>query len=407
MLNKTKKLDIIFVATLFLNDNFEYFSGGAEIHLKSVCNIVKINRKILVIQMSKSHDNLVIEKDGITVLFIKAKNIFSFKIKLRFVLKDLNTKIVHFNYIELSNYIQKKKSIVYSGTFHGTAWDFPTNNFPEIYVNNTIVFRIASKIKKMLMIKEQNQSIKKLDKILSVDSSLLRYTQQFFSNERDKVDVIYNFVDTKKFSSSCKRELNINTRKFIILYPRNISFARGVHLLVPLALKLKEYGLRFEIKIVGAGIEQIGGNKYESKLLNEIKENSLNDAFIFTGRLQHNEMPTIMKECDMVIIPTFFSEGTSLSCLEAMASNKIVLATNIGGLNDIIIDGYNGFLCKPEADEIAEKIKYIHINFNALDYILDNAISIIDKVYSYDVWVVKVEKYFKSLENEIPENFKN
>ena len=56
---------------------------------------------------------------------------------------------------------------------------------------------------------------------------------------------------------------------------------------------------------------------------------------------------------------------------------------------------------RPEADKIAEKIKYIYINFDTLDYILNNAKSIIDKIYSYDVWVGKVKRYFQSLENEI------
>jgi glycosyltransferase involved in cell wall biosynthesis len=72
------------------------------------------------------------------------------------------------------------------------------------------------------MVLEQNRSLRKFDKILSVDSSLVRYSQQFFYNKHYKIHNIYNFVDLTKFHSKDKTE----NKKFTILYPRNISFAR-------------------------------------------------------------------------------------------------------------------------------------------------------------------------------------
>ena len=67
-------------------------------------------------------------------------------------------------------------------------------------------------------------------------------------------------------------------------------------------------------------------------------------------------MPNEYSKTDIVLIPTFFSEGTSLSCLEAMSSGRIVVATNIGGLNDIVIDNFNSLLAKPTTKDITNKI---------------------------------------------------
>ena len=45
-----------------------------------------------------------------------------------------------------------------------------------------------------------------------------------------------------------------------------------------------------------------------------------------------------------IVINTSYNEGMPLSIIEAMASKKTVVATNVGGVGDLITDGYNGFL---------------------------------------------------------------
>ena len=58
-------------------------------------------------------------------------------------------------------------------------------------------------------------------------------------------------------------------------------------------------------------------------------------------------MPQVYRYADIVLIPTKAAEGTSLSCLEAMASGRAVIAGCVGGLSDLIVDGYNGLLLRP------------------------------------------------------------
>ena len=67
-------------------------------------------------------------------------------------------------------------------------------------------------------------------------------------------------------------------------------------------------------------------------------------------------MPEIYQISDIVVIPTVHSEGTSLSCIEAMASGCAVIATNVGGLTDLIINEFNGLLIDPYWAAVKESI---------------------------------------------------
>ena len=72
-----------------------------------------------------------------------------------------------------------------------------------------------------------------------------------------------------------------------------------------------------------------------------------------------DEMPTVYQNADIAVIPTIGCEGTSYSCLEAMASGLPVVSTYVGGLSELVTDGYNGFKVAPNLDEIREAVEYL------------------------------------------------
>ena len=68
------------------------------------------------------------------------------------------------------------------------------------------------------------------------------------------------------------------------------------------------------------------------------------------------EMPEWYKQSDITVIPTLACEGTSLSCIEALASGCAVVSTNVGGLPDLIQDDVNGLLVDARPEPIADAI---------------------------------------------------
>jgi glycosyltransferase involved in cell wall biosynthesis len=85
----------------------------------------------------------------------------------------------------------------------------------------------------------------------------------------------------------------------------------------------------------------------------------IRDKILFVGRIPRNYIPLYYAMSDIVVVPSL-QEGFGLVVTEAMACGKPVIGTNVGGIPDQIIDGYNGFLVEPKnASQISEKIIYL------------------------------------------------
>ena len=69
------------------------------------------------------------------------------------------------------------------------------------------------------------------------------------------------------------------------------------------------------------------------------------------------DMPELYQKSDISVIPTIACEGLALGCLESMSSGLPVIASNVGGLTDAVIDGYNGLVWDPNYDSLTEKIR--------------------------------------------------
>jgi glycosyltransferase involved in cell wall biosynthesis len=58
----------------------------------------------------------------------------------------------------------------------------------------------------------------------------------------------------------------------------------------------------------------------------------------------------------MAIVPTLWSEGTSLACVEAVAAGLPVVCSPVGGLGNLIMPGFNGTITHPEPQSLADAI---------------------------------------------------
>lgn len=107
-----------------------------------------------------------------------------------------------------------------------------------------------------------------------------------------------------------------------------------------------------ELKIIGDG--------EDFKNLKILGEKNLNIKFL--GRLPRNEVLEEMKKADIFILPSV-NESFGMVYIEAMASGCLTVCTKDDGIDGIIIDGENGFLCEPTV----EGIKEVLLKIKALD----------------------------------------
>jgi len=196
--------------------------------------------------------------------------------------------------------------------------------------------------------------------IVSVDTNTINWVRACYPNLVQKLRYIPNYVNTSIFKPAPKKNGN-----FTVLYPRSLTIGRGWKDTQLAAGTLLQKYWDMEFYFVGRGTEA------DEQYMQEWANNSSRVRYDF---FDMKEMPEIYHQADLVLIPTKHSEGTSLSALEALASGKPVVAGAVGGINDLIIDNYNGFLINNINTElITQKVEELYFHQNMLVPIRERA----------------------------------
>ncbi|WP_158295536.1 glycosyltransferase family 4 protein [Crenalkalicoccus roseus] len=176
--------------------------------------------------------------------------------------------------------------------------------------------------------------------LVSVDTSTINWFRGTNTAIAERFIYVPNYVDREQFAPVDRPP----DGRLVILYPRRLYGPRGYDIVLQVAPGILERHRQVVLEFCGKGDPD-----------DLARMRPLRDAFGDRVRL-YNLPPERMHEAyrgaDIVLIPTVASEGTSLSCLEAMASGKAIIATHVGGLPDLVIDGYNGLLIEPRADRL-------------------------------------------------------
>ncbi|MGD0090587.1 MAG: N-acetyl-alpha-D-glucosaminyl L-malate synthase BshA [Planctomycetota bacterium] len=180
--------------------------------------------------------------------------------------------------------------------------------------------------------------IERSDAVSAVSVYLRQATQETFGIERS-IDVIYNFVDPRRFqprsadSSHLRRSLAPHGEKLMI-HVSNFRPVKNIpDVIKTFALVRKK--LKCRLLMVGEGPELPGARKLAGQL--DIAEDVL-----FLGRQAAVE--GVLACADLFILPSAF-ESFGLSALEAMSCGLPVIATEIGGLQEVVTPCEDGWLC--------------------------------------------------------------
>ena len=163
-----------------------------------------------------------------------------------------------------------------------------------------------------------------------------------------KTSYIPNGVDTEKFTPRVKgREIRekykIKPDEKVILCPRRLELKNGVWYLIKAITHIIQKNSNARCLIVGDGLEM-------AKLKLEATRLAVAERVLFAGRVPNSEMPKYYAASDIAVLPSL-KEATSIAGLEAMATGKPLVGTNIGGIPQIITDGETGILVPPRNPE--------------------------------------------------------
>lgn len=103
-----------------------------------------------------------------------------------------------------------------------------------------------------------------------------------------------------------------------------------------------------------------GSAEYETHLRQLVNQAGLNEYVSFLGWVPPAEMPALLQQFDVLLLPSIWPEPFSRAVLEGMITGLVVMATRTGGTPEIIVDGENGFLFTPtDAEDLANKIAHL------------------------------------------------
>jgi len=196
------------------------------------------------------------------------------------------------------------------------------------------------------------------DKIIAVSESIRKDIMKYDGIDSSKILVIPNGIDIERFDpkgnfANIREEFLIKKSDIVIGFIGRIVSVKGLEYLIDALLFLKEEFKNIKLLITGEG-------SLLDRLYEKAKENSVNNSVIFTGR--RRDIPDILSCIDIFVMPSI-AEGLPNSLLEAMAMGKPIVATEVGGIPELIRNGVNGILVLPrDPGALATAIKGLIVN---------------------------------------------
>ncbi len=181
------------------------------------------------------------------------------------------------------------------------------------------------------------------DKNIAVSAEVALFIKKF--NTR-KTRVIKRGIDMEVISNISKSKIKYCANNSITIgFVGRLISGKGVHDLITALINLKEQ--TFICLIIGTGPQ-------EDALTEIINQNNLQGSVFFLGEKNRREALAIMKNFDIFVNPSY-TEGLPTTVLEAAACGKAIIATDVGGTNQIITHNKSGYLIAPRDIKALEK----------------------------------------------------
>lgn len=338
----------------YTQDGQQYISGGGERYASDLAEIIYLlGYQPILVQLGKREFKEVWKN--------KRGNLYV-----------LGLNVDYHLYSRVLELLPQPKLAIYSGYV-----DFGKNLFsPNILIShgitwdNPVLDVDTEKIKEMLLCAER---------LVSVDTNTLSWLRSTYANTLVKKPVEMHYVPNYTDLDIYKPNQNRNEENTVkVIFPRRCSPERGFWLISEVLPELLDKHKNLVFEFIGFVHTDDIGRKIE-----ELKSS-------YPERVHHyfvkaEDMYRVYQDADISIIPTLYSEGTSLSCIEAMGCGNVVIATNIGGLTNLIIDKFNGRLINPNGQELMEALDEVIGNREERTRMSRNALEV-SKTFSKVNW---------------------
>ena len=254
------------------------------------------------------------------------------------------------------------------------------------FANKSLQIKVVSTVHGFNSVGFYSSIMQKADAVICVSNSIKEYIQKHYQTAENKITVIARGIDLELFNpknidnsfiEDFKKEFDLKD-KFIISSVGRVTQLKDYETFIKAILLVKKEIPNVKALIVG-GVRS-DKEDYLNSLKNLIKELNLEKNIIFTG--SQSKIEQIYALSDVIVSSSKKPESFGRAVAEAICMNKPVIATNHGGVKDIIIENVNGFFFEVGDDkELAKNIlKSRTLKFDGYGYIsntfsLENMVS--------------------------------
>lgn len=174
---------------------------------------------------------------------------------------------------------------------------------------------------------------------------LMDHTQVRYGLDPARCHVVPFGVDVQRFTPAAEADDEGPCR---VLFAKHLHPEYGLDVLLRATASTLDL-CNCELRVVGAGDEDT-----YSRMARQL---GIGNLVTFSGPAAHDEMPAILRESHVYVMPTRVPESFGVGAVEAMACGLPVVASRVGAIPEVVDDGVTGYLFPAgDADALASKI---------------------------------------------------
>jgi glycogen(starch) synthase len=240
-------------------------------------------------------------------------------------------------------------------------------------------------------------------KVICCSDYMVSHVRWAFGLPEDKLVMIPNGVNTNVYESPDKEDCSSFRTRFalpeekIVLYVGRLVYEKGIHVLINAVPKVLEK--------VNAKFIIVGSGYMKEQLLNIVRSMKLEHKVLFLGFVDDETLLRLQKCADVSVVPSLF-EPFGIVALEAMAAKSPLVASDTGGLSEIVDHDLTGFKAYPNNPEsLAWGIKKILLDENYSNYIRENAYAKVHEKYDWEKIALHTKEIYKTVLGEYSQSF--
>jgi len=184
----------------------------------------------------------------------------------------------------------------------------------------------------MAIYKREREGLEAADRILAVSKFTKDTLHKHYGIKEDKVDVVYNGIEPKKYEHAGIDPSGINNLKKlgykVVLFVGRITIMKGVDYLMEAARQVLKHNPKTVFVIAGAG-------DMEAQIMNMAAELKISDKVVFAGFLRGDDLSSAYRSADVFVMPSV-SEPFGLVALEALVHDAPVIVSKQSGVSELL-----------------------------------------------------------------------